>query len=83
MVCGFTFVTLANLGWLQTNSSWRVTGTEFVQGLRFRLPPDSPTALATALATFGIIGVGATELLFYPYWCLEKGYARYAHIGLH
>ena len=34
--------------------------------------------LATALATFGIIGVGATELIAYPYWCLEKGYARFA-----
>jgi Mn2+/Fe2+ NRAMP family transporter len=26
---------------------------------------------------FGIIGVGATELIQYPYWCLEKGYARW------
>ncbi|MCA9058945.1 MAG: divalent metal cation transporter, partial [Planctomycetaceae bacterium] len=25
---------------------------------------------------FGIIGVGASELIAYPYWCLEKGYAR-------
>jgi hypothetical protein len=33
--------------------------------------------LLTALATFGIIGVGASELMFYPYWCLEKGYGRY------
>jgi Mn2+/Fe2+ NRAMP family transporter len=33
--------------------------------------------LVTALATFGIIGVGAAELLAYPYWCLEKGYGKY------
>ena len=33
--------------------------------------------MATALATFGIIGVGAAELVAYPYWCLEKGYARF------
>ncbi len=33
--------------------------------------------LATALATFGIIGVGSAELVAYPYWCLEKGYARF------
>jgi hypothetical protein len=26
---------------------------------------------------FGIIGVGATELIQHPYWCLEKGYARW------
>jgi len=29
------------------------------------------------LATFGIIGVGTSELVTYPYWCLEKGYARF------
>ena len=33
--------------------------------------------IGTALATFGIIGVGAAELVVYPYWCLEKGYARF------
>ena len=26
---------------------------------------------------FGITGVGATELVMYPYWCVEKGYARF------
>ena len=33
--------------------------------------------LATALGAFGIIGVGAAELIMYPYWCLEKGYAKH------
>jgi Mn2+/Fe2+ NRAMP family transporter len=37
----------------------------------------SREGIATALAAFGIIGVGATELIQYPYWCLEKGYARW------
>ena len=37
-----------------------------------------PTAaIAAAFAAFGITGVGATELYAYPYWCLEKGYARF------
>ena len=35
------------------------------------------TAIAAAFGTFGITGVGASELYAYPYWCLEKGYARY------
>jgi Mn2+/Fe2+ NRAMP family transporter len=50
-----------------------------IDGLRFRFPPPSGNLkpLATALATFGIIGVGASELVTYPYWCLEKGYARF------
>ena len=33
--------------------------------------------MATALATFGIIGVGAAELISYPYWCQAKGYAKF------
>jgi Mn2+/Fe2+ NRAMP family transporter len=35
------------------------------------------TAIAAAFGTFGITGVGASELYAYPYWCLEKGYARF------
>ena len=45
------------------------------------MPPsplgEQTKALATALTTFGIIGVGAAELVAYPYWCLEKGYAQF------
>jgi Mn2+/Fe2+ NRAMP family transporter len=44
------------------------------EGLRLRLPPQG---IATAAAVFGITGVGATELFMYPYWCVEKGYARF------
>ena len=79
MVCAFTAVTLVNLGLLQWDPLWRVTPAEFFQGLQFRLPPakGSSTPVATALQTFGIIGVGATELIAYPYWCLEKGYGRF------
>lgn len=41
------------------------------------LPTLPAAAMATALGAFGITGVGASELYSYPYWCLEKGYARY------
>ncbi|PYQ22044.1 MAG: hypothetical protein DMF81_13475, partial [Acidobacteria bacterium] len=44
------------------------------EGVRLRLPPQG---IATAAAVFGITGVGATELFMYPYWCVEKGYARF------
>lgn len=44
-------------------------------GLRFELPP---AGLATAVAVFGMTGVGTGELYQYPYWCVEKGYARSA-----
>jgi len=45
------------------------------EGLKFNLPPNGFT---TAVSVFGITGVGAAELFMYPYWCVEKGYARYA-----
>ncbi|MEZ5397266.1 MAG: Nramp family divalent metal transporter [Bryobacterales bacterium] len=48
---------------------------DVLYGLSFH-PPEG--GLATAVAVFGITGVGATELVMYPYWCIEKGYARYA-----
>lgn len=49
--------------------------SEMKEGFSFTIPP---AAIAAAFATFGITGVGATELYAYPYWCLEKGYARFA-----
>jgi Mn2+/Fe2+ NRAMP family transporter len=50
-----------------------ITGADLAGGLSFQLPA---AGLATAMAVFGITGVGATELVQYPYWCVEKGYAR-------
>ena len=43
-------------------------------GLSFSLPRET---LGLAVAAFGITGVAAGEILLYPYWCLEKGYARW------
>ena len=41
------------------------------------LQPSLPAAgVSTAIAVFGITGVGAVELFMYPYWCVEKGYAQ-------
>ncbi len=48
---------------------------DLVEGFSFTLPKDG---LITAIAVFGITGVGASELFMYPYWCVEKGYARFA-----
>jgi Mn2+/Fe2+ NRAMP family transporter len=48
--------------------------SDLADGLSLELPA---AGLATAIAVFGITGVGATELVMYPYWCIEKGYARY------
>jgi hypothetical protein len=51
--------------------SWRA----LLDGFTFKLPG---AGFSTAVAVFGITGVGASELFMYPYWCVEKGYARFA-----
>jgi Mn2+/Fe2+ NRAMP family transporter len=74
LVAMFTLMSIANLIALQTTDQWAIQWADIWAGLSFRIPEGN--GLATALATFGIIGVGASELVAYPYWCLEKGYAR-------
>jgi manganese transport protein len=51
-----------------------ISAADLASGLDFQMPA---AGLATAIAVFGITGVGATELVMYPYWCVEKGYARF------
>ncbi|MCB9891189.1 MAG: Nramp family divalent metal transporter [Planctomycetes bacterium] len=75
LVASFTVITGVTVVLLQ-NTDWAITGTELWAGLRLAVPSDGH-GLSTALATFGIIGVGASELVMYPYWCIEKGYARF------
>jgi hypothetical protein len=81
-VAGFTAITVLNVFLLQLHPAWAMTWDDLRSGLTFQLP-QSPSgagglgAVATALATFGIIGVGTNELLAYPYFCIEKGYARF------
>ena len=73
MVVSFTFVTIACavlLGW----TPFSPTAEDFLSGLRPGLPE---VGVAVAFAAFGLTGVGAAELIMYPYWCLEKGYARF------
>jgi Mn2+/Fe2+ NRAMP family transporter len=43
-------------------------------GLTFLIPLG---AVGAAVAMFGITGVGADEITYYTYWCVEKGYARW------
>jgi hypothetical protein len=83
MVASFTLVTVFTVIALQSYADWAVGWGDVARGVSFRLPPAVEglsrwAPLATALATFGIIGVGTNELITYPYWCLEKGYARFA-----
>jgi Mn2+/Fe2+ NRAMP family transporter len=71
LVAAFTVTTLVAVVALQS-TPYAIRPAQLLDGLRFRLPGS----FNVAFATFGIIGVGASELIYYPYWCLEKGYAR-------
>jgi Mn2+/Fe2+ NRAMP family transporter len=83
LVITFTFVTVITLFLLQT-TPWAVSSRELFSGLSFKLPEASEilgkNPVSTALAAFGIIGMGAVELVMYPYWCMEKGYAKFTGI---
>src|SRR5437867_770884 len=72
MVVSFTFATITCVAFLQ-RTVYAFSTADLWQGLEFQLPPGGA---GIAMAVFGITGIGATELIYYPYWCIEKGYAR-------
>ncbi|MBI1899553.1 MAG: Nramp family divalent metal transporter [Planctomycetia bacterium] len=78
LVVSFTFVTIGNVFALQTHVDFHFTMADLAKGFGLPESQGEINPIVTALATFGIIGVGASELVTYPYWCLEKGYARFA-----
>ncbi len=65
----FTVASVVVLQWTRFRFGW----SEVASGFTFALPAG---AMGLAFSAFGITGVGATELVAYPYWCLEKGYGR-------
>ncbi len=73
MVATFTLMTVFAAGVLTGYPeyfTWRAAG----EGLLFGLPEEG---IVIAIAVFGITGVNSGELFAYPYWCVEKGYARF------
>jgi Mn2+/Fe2+ NRAMP family transporter len=71
LVTAFTVLSVAILQW----TTFRITVPDVESGFTMRLPA---LAVPLAFSAFGITGVGASELIAYPYWCIEKGYARFA-----
>ncbi len=72
LVAGVTLFTVASVGILQW-TPFRITVGNIEDGFKLAVPT---AAVALAFSAFGITGVGASELFAYPYWCIEKGYAR-------
>jgi len=73
MIVCFVLFTIACALFLQA-TPYRISWADIAEGLQFKLPAF---AVGVAIAAFGITGVGGDEIMQYPYWCLEKGYARF------
>ncbi|MGE3315818.1 MAG: Nramp family divalent metal transporter, partial [Planctomycetaceae bacterium] len=75
LVVSVTFVTIACVAMLPAMGfpvGWR----DIQHGFSLDILMLPAGAIAAAFGAFGITGVGASELYAYPYWCIEKGYAR-------
>ena len=73
MMLAFTLLTLTCVFFLQM-TPYALSANEVLGGLKLGLPAE---AVGVAIAAFGITGVGGDEIMYYNYWCLEKGYAAY------
>ncbi len=78
MVISFSIITVLGavaLQFTQNAVSWQ----DALLGLRVQLAPlVAPAVIASVVAAFAGTGVSGGELMSYTYWCVEKGYARYA-----
>jgi len=73
MIGLFTLLTFASLFFLQY-TPYALSWDNVASGLQFQLPAST---VVVALGAFGITGVGGDEIMYYNYWCIEKGYARF------
>jgi Mn2+/Fe2+ NRAMP family transporter len=79
LVVGVTAITVTCVLFLPA-AGYPITLTDLANGFNFQFPSEPKLrveAISSAFAVFGMTGVGAAELYSYPYWCLEKGYARF------
>jgi manganese transport protein len=74
MIILFTAVILVSLLLLQ-GTKYAIHWDQLKTGLQFSLPVGM---VAMGFGAFGITGVGGDEIMYYNYWCIEKGYAAYA-----
>ncbi|WP_236974340.1 Nramp family divalent metal transporter [Membranihabitans maritimus] len=69
----FTLLTFSSLFAVQF-TEYAISWQQISTGLSFTLPP---AAVGVAISAFGITGIGGDEIMYYNYWCLEKGYAQF------
>lgn len=73
LIGGFTIFALSAVYFLQF-TPFAITPAQLASGLTFQLPQE---AVLFAFGAFGITGIGGEEIVYYNYWCLEKGYAAF------
>jgi Mn2+/Fe2+ NRAMP family transporter len=61
---------------LVQGTEFRISANDILSGLTFSIGDDRRKAAFAVISLMGALGVAANELLMYPYWILEKGYAR-------
>lgn len=75
LVGGFSISAAVGV-FLVQGTPYRISMNEILSGLTFSIGPDRKAAAYAVISLMGALGVAANELLMYPYWVLEKGYAR-------
>jgi len=75
LVCGFSLSVVVAL--VLVVRSGLVTMGDVTEGLKFSLGSvDHNLAAFAVISLLGALGTTANEMFMYPYWILEKGYAR-------
>jgi Mn2+/Fe2+ NRAMP family transporter len=77
LVGGFSISVFAGVFLIQ-GTPFRISADELMSGLKFSLDVDNYRDQVgyAVISLMGALGVAANELFMYPYWILEKGYAR-------
>jgi Mn2+/Fe2+ NRAMP family transporter len=77
LVGGFSISVFVGIFLIQ-GTEFRISLEEILSGLTFSLGDTQPKSKAAyaVISLMGALGVAANELFMYPYWILEKGYAR-------
>ena len=79
-VCGFSLSVVVALMLLifSPNPAYPLTLADVASGMTFSLgdPAERAAVAFAVISLLGALGTTANEMFMYPYWILEKGYAR-------
>ena len=73
LVSLFSIATIFSAASIQRTENF-ITLPDILDGFRFQLPE---AGVGVALGIVAIVGLSSSEIVYYGYWCLEKGYARW------